>query len=93
MLRAAAAFDAGEGLQRVDTRDVFAGNQSEILVSGELRDIAEALAPEEDGERTQNQVKMLVCGISGRKTSSRSVCAHHIAWAAALVSPSVRPAR
>ena len=43
VLGAAAALDAGEGLQRVDPRDILAGVQAEILVAGERRNVAEAL--------------------------------------------------
>ena len=59
MLGAAAALDAGEGLQRVDARHVLAGIQAEILVAGERRNAAEALPLEEYRDRTQHQVQML----------------------------------
>src|SRR5664279_4700487 len=47
MLGAAAALHAGEGLQRVDARDIFACIESEIIVAGERRNTAEACPPQE----------------------------------------------
>ena len=39
---AAAAFDAGVGLQRDDLRQILAGDEAEIFVADERRNLAEA---------------------------------------------------
>ena len=59
MLRAAAALDAGERLQRDDLRDVLAGVEAEILVADQRRNAAETAARQEDRGRAQQQVQML----------------------------------
>ena len=59
VLGAAAAFDAGVGLQGDELGDVFAGDEAEIFVAGERRDVAEAAAREKDGDRAEHQVQML----------------------------------
>ena len=59
MLGAAAAFDAGVGLQGGDAREVLAGIEAEILVACERRNFAEAVALEEDRKRAQDQMQML----------------------------------
>jgi hypothetical protein len=56
VLGAAAAFHTGEGLQRIDFRDVFAGVQAEILVTGKGRNPAETLPFQKNGNRTEDQV-------------------------------------
>src|SRR5688572_31911360 len=50
---AAAAFDAGEGLQGRELCDVFAGVQAEIVVARQRWDLAEAWAFQENGHRTE----------------------------------------
>jgi len=42
MLGAAPAFHAGEGLERLDSGNIFPRYQTEILVTGELRYVAES---------------------------------------------------
>ena len=59
MFGASAAFHAGERLQGLDARHIFAGDQPEILVSGERRNAAEPFALEEHRRRTEHQVQML----------------------------------
>ncbi len=44
MFGAAAALDAGEGLQGIEPGDVFAGIQTEIFIAREWRNMAEAFA-------------------------------------------------
>ena len=65
MLGAAAALDAGVGLEGDDLGDVFAGDEAEVfyvLVGGERRDGGEAVALEEDGERARDEVQVLGVG-------------------------------
>ena len=59
MLRTPAAFHAGKSLQRVDSGDVLAGIQSEILVARQRRNPAEARAPQKHRHRADGQVQML----------------------------------
>ncbi len=59
MFGAAAAFDAGIGLQRDDAREVLAGVEAEIFVARERRDVRELAAREKYGERAEHQVQML----------------------------------
>ena len=56
---AAAAFDAGIRLQRDELRYVFAGDESEVLIAVERRDVAEFAAGKEDGDGAQDQVQVL----------------------------------
>src|SRR5580704_15659779 len=58
LLRAAAAFHAGERLESLDARDIFARDQSEIFVARQLRDIGKSLALQEDRRWAQNQMEM-----------------------------------
>ena len=77
VLRAAAALDARERLQRDDPRDVLAGVESEIFVAGQRRNAAEAArARRKTVTGLSTRCRCLVCGISGRKISSASVCSH-----------------
>ena len=62
MLGAAAALDAGVGLQRDDLGEVFAGAKAkvfDILICRKRRDRGESVALEEDGEGREHQVQML----------------------------------
>src|SRR5262245_39095344 len=58
MLGAAPALDARISLQRDKLRDVFPRIESEILVTNQRWNLAEAIALEEDGHRAQDQVQM-----------------------------------
>src|SRR5262249_27658008 len=53
---AAAALDACVGLQRVDSRDVLAGMQSEIFIALERRNAAKSGTPQKHGQRTEPQM-------------------------------------
>ena len=59
VLRAAAALDAAERLQRHDVCNILSGFDSEILIAFERRDITEASAFQKDRYRTEYEVKML----------------------------------
>ncbi len=59
MLGAASAFDAREGLQRIQLGDVFAGIEAEIFVAHQRRDLAETIAPQKDRRRADHQMQML----------------------------------
>src|SRR5579872_6402720 len=59
MLGAAAALDAGKGLEGDELRQVLARIEAEIFVPRERRDFAERVALQKDCSRAQNQMKML----------------------------------
>src|SRR5581483_829942 len=59
VLRAASALHAGERLQRHKISNVFAGIDAEILVTDQRRNVGEAAAGDQNGDRTQDQVEVL----------------------------------
>ena len=67
VLGAAAALDAGVGLQADELGEVGAGDEAEVFIAGERRDLAEAAAGEKDGGRAENQVQVLGVGNDGQK--------------------------
>jgi hypothetical protein len=94
MLGTAAALHAGEGLQRVDARDVLAGVESEILVARERRNAAEARALQEDRHRTERQVQMLrVRNHRQESEQRRTVCSHQLMRPPAEPTPNHKPLR
>jgi hypothetical protein len=71
---AAAALDAGVGLQCDDLGDVLAGDEAEVfyvLVGGERRDSGESVALEEDSNRREHQVEMLGVGDERQEDEQR----------------------
>jgi len=76
MFLAAATLDARERLKGHKVRHVLAGVEAEILVTYQRRDLAELVALHKDRNRTQYEVQVLVCGISGRKINRQAVCSH-----------------
>jgi hypothetical protein len=64
---AAATFDATVGLERDELRDIFAGHEAEVFVAVEWRDLREAVALEEDGNRADDQMKMFGVGDERKK--------------------------
>jgi hypothetical protein len=66
---AAAALDAGVGLQADELGQVFAGDEAEIFIAFERWNLAEAAAREEDGDGLRIRCRCLVCGTSGKKTA------------------------
>jgi len=91
---AAAAFDAGVSLQRHELRHIFAGNQPEVLIAVERRDVAELAARKEKmviGLKTR--CRCLVCGMSGRNARMQSACAHTARRAAPEAGDTKNPAR
>ena len=71
MLRATAAFHAGEGLQSLDSSDILARDEAEILVAGEFRDIAEERAFQKDRSGTQDQMQVLRMGDQRQEDQQR----------------------
>ena len=65
VLGAAATFNAGEGLERFDLGEVFAGDQAEVFVALEFGDVREAFALEEDGGGAEDEVEVLGVGDEG----------------------------
>src|SRR5579871_4225156 len=59
VFRATAALNTRIGLESIKLGDVLAGVQAEVLIAGQRRNLAEFRALQENGQRTQNQVKML----------------------------------
>jgi hypothetical protein len=68
---AAAALDAGVGLEADQLREVCAGDEAEVFIACEWRDLAEAAAGEEDGEGAEQQVKVLGVGNDGKEDEER----------------------
>ena len=64
---AAAAFDTGKGLQGHQLRDVFAGDEAEIFIAGEGRDVAEFASGEENGDRAEEEMEVLCVGNEGEE--------------------------
>ena len=56
---AAAALDAGVGLQADELGESVPGDEAEVFIADERRDFAEAAAGKKDGGRAQHQVQML----------------------------------
>ena len=73
VLRAAAALHAGVGLQADELREILAGDQAEIFIAHERRNLAEAAARKKNGERAQHQVQMLGVRNQRQKESRVSV--------------------
>ena len=71
MLGAAAAFDAGVGLEADELREIGAGDQAEVFIAGERRNLAEAAAGEEDGDGAQQQMEVLGVRDDGQKDEQR----------------------
>ncbi len=59
MLGATAAFNAGVGLKADQLREVGSGDQAEVFIAGERRDLAEAAAGKKDGGGAEDQVQVL----------------------------------
>jgi hypothetical protein len=59
---AAAAFDAGERLEGGKLRDVLAGDEAEVFVAVEGRDVAELAQGQEYGDGAEDEVEMLGVG-------------------------------
>ena len=62
MLGAAAALDAGVGLEGDELGEVFSGDEAEVFIADEGRDVGESAAGEEDGERGEDEVEVLGVG-------------------------------
>ena len=75
VLGAAAALDAGVGLQADELREVRARDKAEVFIAGERRDLAEAAAGEKDGGRAQHQMQVLGVGNDGQKDEQGTACA------------------
>ncbi len=71
VLGAAAALHAGVGLEADQLREVGAGDEAEVFIAGERRDLAEAAAGEKDGEGAEQQVQVLGVGNDGQKDEKR----------------------
>ncbi len=71
VLGAAAALHAGVGLQADQSSEVGAGDEAEVLIADEWRNLAEAAARKKDGERAQQQVQVLGVGNDGQKDEQR----------------------
>src|SRR5271154_2926014 len=67
MLGTTPALNASESLQRDQLRDVLAGIQAKIFITGQRRNLAERIALQENRHRTQHQVQMLGVREKGRK--------------------------
>ena len=94
VLGAAAALDAGVGLQADELGEVLAGDEAEVFIAGERRNIAEAAAGEEDGDRAEDQVQMLGVWDEWQEDQQRPACAtHQSIRAARLVSVTKNDAR
>ncbi len=59
VLGAAPAFHAGVSLEAGDARDVFAGDEAEVLVARERRDLTEAAPAQEHRDGAEDQVEVL----------------------------------
>lgn len=59
MLGAAAALDAGVGLERGELREIGSSDEAEVFVSGERRNFTEASAGEEDGGGAEYEMQVL----------------------------------
>src|SRR5581483_9490593 len=59
VLGAAAAFDAGVGLQADELGEIFSSDKAEVLITMERRNLAEAAARKKDGKRAEYQVQVL----------------------------------
>jgi hypothetical protein len=73
VLGAAAALDAGVGLEADQPGEVRAGDQAEVFIARERRNLAEAAAREKDGGRAENQVQVLGVGNERQKVSRARV--------------------
>ena len=67
MLSAAAAFDAGEGLQGHQAGDITGGDQAEIFVAGKGRDVAEFASREKYSEGAEEQMEVFGVGDEGEE--------------------------
>jgi hypothetical protein len=71
VLGAAAALDAGVGLEADELGEVGAGDEAEVFIAGERGNLAEAAAGEKDGGRAEQQVQVLGVGNDGQKDEQR----------------------
>src|SRR5207247_1827283 len=71
MLGAAAALDAGVGLQRDELGDVLARIEPEILIVGQRWNSAESIPFEENRQWTQDQVQVLGMGNQRQENQQR----------------------
>ena len=71
VLGAAAALYAGVGLEADDLREIGAGDQAEVFVAIEGRDLTEAAAGKKDGEGAEQQMQVLGVGDDGQKDEQR----------------------
>ena len=76
MLRAAAALHAGVGLQADQLRQVGAGDEAEVFIASERRNLREAAAREKDSDRAEQQMQVLGVRNNGQKMSRARVCTH-----------------
>src|SRR5512140_3474005 len=67
VLGAAAALDAGVGLQRDDLRQILAGIQAEIVIAYQGRDFRETAASKKHREGTQHQMQVFGVGNQGQE--------------------------
>ena len=67
VLGAAAALYTGVGLQGCQTGEISAGDEAEVFVAHQRRNLAEAAAREKNGGRAKNQVQVLGVGDDGQK--------------------------
>jgi len=93
VLGAAAALNAAVGLEGDELRDVLAGYEAKVFVTGERWDLGEAVALEEDRDGESTRWRCLVCGMSGRKTRRARVWVHQRALTSALPSATKKAAR
>jgi len=77
VLGAAAALYAGVGLEADDLREIGAGDQAEVFVAIEGRDLTESCRGKKDGEGAEQQMQVLGVGMMGKKMSSARVWTHH----------------
>ena len=71
MLGAAAALDAGVGLEAGELGEVFAGDEAEVFIADERGNFAEASAGKKDGGGAEHEVKVLGVGNDGQKDEER----------------------
>ena len=59
MFGAAAALDAGVGLQADELREVGSGHEAEVFIAHQRRNLAEAATRKKDGGRAENEMQVL----------------------------------
>jgi hypothetical protein len=69
VLGAAAALDAGVGLEADELGEVGAGDQAEVFIAGRVGGSGEAAAGRKMVAGLRTRCRCLVWGMSGRKTS------------------------